>query len=450
MSNYNRVNKSNGSTAWKAGETITHTEHNDEWDTFLNEYNGNIDNRNIAQTAGQLIGSEKVESHATTETQYLTSTSAGDTFSGTRPTDLDGELEAIRYRLLQLSGGSNFKGTNTSGTMTDLSWLEPAVVGPNLLPNSGFEALTGAAGTAPDGWTKVGSPSTFALQSATELDEGVNKRSLNVIATSTGNEGVSYVLDGLKADTLYVVGAAYVRTTGGVLISVSGAVSSGAYRAFSESDTTSTTGTLITRNYVVKTDSSGTALTCTFGVTGQAGSEVDLYRVWVKEMGDRTTYENIPPIPAQVKTETANTFVDNTGGTVSGGYLESTISNLSASVYVPGPGYELTYEAMINISMFNWDLVSQAAARVTIEMDTGSGYNTVRTYANEVGHAGVYAGAFTWTESPHLKYVLPLPVPGTTYAFRIKLGAYDGTHVYLNALNVTTSESHAVLTMRRV
>ena len=78
--------------------------------------------------------------HAEDDATFLTATSPGDSFSTSRPTNLEGELERLRYRIKANNGYlTEQKATNASNSLTTLGWTEPPIAGPNLLLNAGFE-----------------------------------------------------------------------------------------------------------------------------------------------------------------------------------------------------------------------------------------------------------------------------------------------------------------------
>lgn len=73
----------------------------------------------------------------------------------------------------------------------------------NLLYNGSFEAGT-AAGTNPDGWSDIGSP-TNGISDLSNSSEG-DGVAATVLATGSSNEGIQQTVGGLKISTVYSVG----------------------------------------------------------------------------------------------------------------------------------------------------------------------------------------------------------------------------------------------------
>lgn len=446
MATHTRTTKSSGGTGWEDGNTITAAEHNAEWDALVNDYNGNVNNDNIAKTAGKLIDADKIDDHASSDAEFVQSTAdPGNRFSPNRPTDLEGEIEALRYRIRHNQGGENFQIRDSTGTMVDASWLEPGVSGENLLYNSGFELQTGGAGTAPDGWTLNGAATTVAIEAPSELDMGKEKRSLNIVATGAGGCTIDRVVRGLKADTLYVVGAAYVRTLGSFRLSTTGGLTSANYQDILFFDASGVG--LQVQNFVIRTDSSGSDITFRVGPIAVAGADMNIYGVWFKELNERTTFDRQPHVPRQsVKDTTAANYT----GTIASNWEDFTHTPLSLSVYVPTEGYSVQYEADLETGFTNpTPKTNGPVARWVLEMDIdGGGWNSVDGRSAEAGNTTAGLLSESRIAFPRLKHVVDDPVPGSTYNFRVRIGAYDQETVALNLLQ--GGNSRAELELRRL
>ena len=119
MATHTRTTKTTGGTNWVDGSVVTAAEFNAEWDGLVTDYNGNINDDNIALTAGKLIDSDKINDHAASDAAFTGSgSSPGDLFTPTKPTDLRGELEALRYRIKQNVGGDNFNAMSAASAVT--------------------------------------------------------------------------------------------------------------------------------------------------------------------------------------------------------------------------------------------------------------------------------------------------------------------------------------------
>lgn len=74
----------------------------------------------------------------------------------------------------------------------------------NLIKNGNFSVWTGAAGDAPDAWSKIGTPTSVSGAGFI----------LTIQSAGFGNEGCSQTLSGLKASTAYMI-ICYARATAG-------------------------------------------------------------------------------------------------------------------------------------------------------------------------------------------------------------------------------------------
>jgi len=459
MATYTRTTKATGTTEWQDNAVIDDDEHNAEWNQFVTEYNGNIDNDNIAKTGGKLIASDKINHYSATEVEQLATTSPGTTFGLTPATDLQKELEGLRYRILQNLVGDNFQAWDKDASdFADMGWMEPKVVGPNILPNSGFEVQSGVANSAPDGWTKVGSPA-ISIEAASDYEMGTHKRSLKIVAAGAGFEGVRYVAQGLKADTKYLVGAAYTVSSDGFALTTTGALSTSFdYGNVSFVDSTGTA--LEVRNFAIQTNSLVTGdVTVSFGVTGNIGADANIYQVWMREMNEAAPYET-PTIPIQTVTDSTQVEYSNSSGP---SWVDTDYTGLNLSVFVPAPGYVLTYEADLTAT---YQIQDETAANdawestVDLQMEAGSGngYNSVFL----TGMDGTWEATPTSTESfrasahPRLRHVVSDPEPGLLYSFKIVVGVYNENvttnTVTINPVSIGArqTQSRAELELRRI
>lgn len=407
-----------------------------EFENFRTTLNGNLDNANISASAA--IAATKVDpipparvlDHADSETEYKTMTTPGDTGTPSLPSTLEEELERLRYRIGANRGYLTSSYMDNSGpTVTSNSWTEPAIVGPNLLPNPGFELQTGGAGTAPDGWTLVGTPSTVAIENPAHTGTGLEKRSLNIV-TDAANEGLSVAVAGLKTGVKYLVGMAYSITDNGttpgtVRISTSGGLASGDYQNLILTDGTEASTTVSILQGLVKPTTTPGTITVSIDAT-QSGADFNLHEVWMYEVADGKPVD-LPSIPTQTARDiTASTFPTTWTGTGST-WRTDTLTSLSLSQYVPYRGYRFTYEVSLPYSSVDSSASREAArvyAAIQLNID-GGGANTVagpvimeiRSASSDMRDSGTL----------FLKYVVDNPTPGSTYAFTTLLGVYDAS-----------------------
>lgn len=433
MSTYTRITKSNGTTEWASGETITHTEHNNEWNTFLTDYNGGITNANISGSAAIAnsklvdIAMSKVLDLADDIATYSGTTTPGDTASPSLPTNLSEEMTRLRYRIAANRRYlTNVYYMNSSGTATAASWLEPSPVGPNLLPNPGFEVPLASSTSAPSGWTLVSTPSLLAIENPAFPTYGLEKRSLN-ITTNGANEGISVDVGGLKSGAKYLIGMAYTLTdngnpTPGVLrLSTTNGLASGNYRNLVLDTSTEAASTVVVVNGIVKAQTPAVTMTVSITAT-TAGADFNILEVWMYELSDGYPVD-LPSIPTQTASVSTATS-GMTGWTGTGNaWRTDTLSGLSLTAYVPAAGYRLIYEVSVPIrSTNNSDegLIAYGAIQRNVD---GGGASTVVGPSFFEGHAVSSNGTFGHTFN--MRYVLDNPTPGSSYAMTFLLGAYD-------------------------
>lgn len=417
MANIARGPKAAGGTSFTTGAIIA-AEVNYDLDTAYNKINGNLDEDSLSlatQIPNALlvdIDAAKVTDHAETAAVFLTATSGGDTGTPVLPTDLEGELEALRYSIganKSISNGLKFRAT--SGTMTAAGWTEPPIVGFNLMPNAGFEVHSGSSTDAPDGWTLVGTVSSIAIEAAADVVAGLYKRSTN-ITTSAATSGISVILSGLRASKKYLVGVAYTRTAGEMNVTTTNALGSGDYKDLAFSD--STTTTIMEFQGIVKSDASATDITVS--ITGtSSGANFNLHRAWFYEMGVNSPWET-PHIPMQTATYTTADDVQTSAGP---GGVWDTKTDLSLSQYIPMEGYRMIYEATLTFVTEAQGGGSDVWVAFRIQQNIDAGGAT--TVEGPIGFVPNLAGATSVRASASvtLKYILENPTPGSTYAFTV-------------------------------
>ena len=441
MSTHTRTTKSNGTTEWANGEVILHSEHNDEWNQFLTDYNGGITNDNISGSAAIAnskladIAMSKVLDYADDIATYKTTATPGDTGSPSLPTTLQAEMTRLRYRLDALKRYStNVYYMNSSGTATAAAWFEPILVGRNLIPNPGFEVHSAGTPNAPDGWSLVSTPATVAIENPAYTSVGLEKRSLNIV-TNGANEGISCTIAGLRASTKYLVGMTYTLTDNGTVagvlrLSTTNGLGSGDYQNLTLDTSTEAAATVATVQGIVKSTSTPDSITVS--ITGTtAGADFNLIDVWMYEISDGKP-SDLPHIPMQTVSLTTEdtavpaSFVANPGG--NGNFTFETYSSFNLSQYIPFRGYALVYEVDLS---FVANSGQQAVFSFEIQENVdGGGAATVEgpyTYVSDDNGNTHQSG-----QTIKLRFRRENPTPGSTYAYTTRIGAFGNGVNYVD------------------
>jgi hypothetical protein len=427
MSTYTRPAKTvsgGGTTSVVDGNKWPASEINADFDGLVTLVNGNLDTENLSASASiansQLddIAMTKVLDYADTITEYISTTTPGDTASPSLPTTLAAEMVRLRYRMAaNRKYMTNVYYMSSGGTATAAGWIEPPIVGPNLLPNPGFEVHSAGTPNAPDGWTLVNGPlATVAIENPAFATYGLEKRSLNIV-TNGANEGISVAVGGLKSGAKYLIGMAYTLTDNGTVagvlrLSTTSGLAAGDYQNLVIDTATEAAGTVVVVNGIVKAQTPAVSMTVSITAT-TAGGDFNLPEVWMYELSDGYPIE-LPAIPMQTATySTANDTLTNAGA---GAW--SNRSDLTLSQYIPFRGYRLTYEVTL---CFRGEILSGA---------TDENYEfAFRIQQNiDAGGATTVEGPYAWRQHPvsqgegrggivTLKYVIENPTPGSTYEF---------------------------------
>lgn len=407
MTIHSRTTKANGTTEWASADLVLSAEFNDEWNSFLNDYNGNIADANISATAD--IDPGKIGDYAASNAEFLTTFTLGDSYASAKPATLEEELGALRYQGKYAQFGQNLKSYNGTTTET-LGWFEPRLAGGNLLFNHAFESQATGVVTSVDGWTLAGAP-TLSIDAPAESSLGLEKRSLDI---SGSGVGISQVVSGLKASTKYRVGISYVRgtATGTFTFATVGADNTSNYRDFSHVD--STTVNVQEENYVIQTTAAAGDVTVTLTTSADPSAQVNAYFVWFYEMQDRapTAELSVPTVVKDVATQATYS------GTTVNVWDYSTISGLEHTAYVPANGYELEASVVLQgylTSATSTDMEMKFALEMQID---GGGFSDVSVLA--ANESVVLVGATT-IRSIHLQHVVPSAAAGSTYEFRVRV-----------------------------
>lgn len=331
--------KSSGGTALTDSYDVLAAELNADFDTIFTEINGNLNSTNIAVggvTSAALasgISQAKIDDYSATATEAKIETNPDVSSSESLATTLQGELERIRYVLKRQSLGGralHYAGAANLSTY----WGDYSVRGPNLVRNNSFEVKTTIDGSAPDGWTIVGTP-TVLTTAPTDTSNGKGK-CISITGDDT-IEGIQQAITGLKKSTHYFVQCRYVTTVGTMVMVTSGADVTSNFRDITINGTSATWDTM---SAVVKTDSSATAITLNF-ITLQAADAFKVDDVTFQEM-DKEIVVSPKTIVVRDSSTTAGAL-SNAEGVFPAG------DGLTAAVTVPSSGCTISVRACCRI-----------------------------------------------------------------------------------------------------
>lgn len=416
MATIQRGSKSAGGTEFSTGPVLA-AEVNTDLNTLYNEVNGSLDNANIKGTAG--IAETKIDDISSTATAAASVAFPGSAESPSLATTLSGEIQRLRYAIGRMAlGGGGTSIKHYDGAEKSVPWFEEVLRGPNQVRNSSFEAQSGGAGTAPDGWALVGTPSTLSL--ATSTVGAGSGRSARIVTDASG-EGISQTFAGLKASTLYLLTVEASVASGTLSVTTTGAMTTGSYRNAAR---TSTTTARHWMGVLLKTDATPTNLV--LSLTGvSSGADFTLDTVGLYEV--RTDVMTPPGYLAVSDSSNATT---GTLDTTRRGFPDG--DALSVSLSVPGPGYSIRVTANCCFT----DNVANTMVAVLVEND-GSATDATSAHsaigANEGG-------------SVNLHYVNTSPTPGATYTYTIEAllrtgaGTNNGTIGGVTAVSRLTAE----------
>ena len=399
--------------------TILAAEVNTDFNTVYELTEGNIDEDNIDPAANipnsslAPIGTTFTLSHADDDATWFATRYPGTTAVPVKPLSLAFELENIRWRMHGNKAQINVQYMDSDNNLVDAGWVEPGSVGRNLLPNPGFEAQTGVADSAPDGWALVGTPATVDILVPSDEEAGLEKRSLRIEADDA-SEGISTVVGGLKSSTKYIIGIAYILNVGEMnLITAGGLPANTDYQDISFNDSTAA-GAFESWQGIFSTNATADDVTVTIQSTA-AADDFEVFYVWMYELSDLTPVE-IPHIPMQ-KVDWAGSGNDTQTNAGAGAW--ETKTGLSLEQYVPHVGYKFTYEVMLSfVSGGSGQATSipSYAFRIQEEID-GGGADTVE---GPFAYNGILAGASSVSPGlVTLKHVIENPTPGSIYAFTV-------------------------------
>ena len=437
MANITRGTKANGTTEFVDDTAALASEVNTDLNTIYNEFNGGIDETNLSgsiaipNSALVTVDGTKVADHSDDAATAATATTPGDTatLASNLPTNLEEEIEALRYRIGTARGFTAATYYPSGGSATDVSWSEPPISGPNLIVNGGFEQGDSLTSTeAPTGWTLIGTPATTSIAAAAtdSLTEGSLKRTFNW-TTDGAQEGIVQTLTGLKTSTKYIASVRYFKNSAdNFTLNITGAATSTDYENPTFVDDVASISTeYTTANVIFITGSTGPTVNVRIYST-DTSADMSIASVTVHELNEEipVTVPHIPVLTATHDTAEAlpNTTAWNAG---SGGWVWETVGELALSQYVPCRGYRLVFECQLSWTNTNPGTSNLQRHGIRAYLDTGGGAAVVDgPYLVSSGGTTGVANS-TWGQIATLKYYVDNPTPGLTYAFTVEVGGYN-------------------------
>lgn len=317
-----------GGTAFKDNTDALASEVNTDLDTVYSEVNGNLDENNVPALPWSVISTapdpEDIDDTSGTGAEQDVSQSPGDHSSRTLATNVEDELQQLRYGVERLGIGTNTVRQDTASE-EDVSWIEDVPGGPNLVINGGFGLYSGDTATpdVADGWAFVGTPTTSEIEQDSQA-EGTTV-SYHVVAGI--GEGVQQTVTDLKGDTRYLIVVDAKVASGDTWNLITTGADTNEWDDVSD---TLTATSFTKKGYVVETDSTPTDIVIRFTGTA-AADDINIREVSMRELGTMPRTERTgwtyPAVKISTSTALSASLAD--------------ISGLAQDVVVPGPGYEV-------------------------------------------------------------------------------------------------------------
>jgi hypothetical protein len=280
----------------------------------------------------------------------------------------------------------------TNATST---WIDGPPRAGNLIYNGGFDVLQTLATDADgDGWVRVQTPTTLAAIALVEDEGNGHGQAIQIIDTDVALAGIKQTLNGLKAGTKYQVIARVQDDLGKCRIVTTGAD---------------------TNQLTVDSDDTGNWQTIS-GTFETDGTPTDVViQLLAVAQSDNCTFNfvgvyeiNTDPIPRAGHIISEDTSAS--GHTITG--VAAVIAGLSTEITVPGPGYIIRVDYMVNIAEtagVSWQGTLQVS-----EESSGVG---------QLAHIFVISSG---DSSGSGYYYNPEPTPGTTYTYEVEADEISG------------------------
>jgi hypothetical protein len=217
-----------GTSAFGSNCVLTAAELNADFDLFVNEFNGGIEDVNVDGNAN--IDPSKIGDYSATAAEHGTDSSPGVYGAETLPTTLEVELQQIRYKLAQACGTQGAIRRNAAGVQ-QVDWIELCSDGHNVAPNSSF-FLDSDADTTPDGWSLVVNGTTLASNKNERDGPG---KGLSIVGLAAA-DGAAFTFEMPRNDTRYLIVARVSMFAGTAEITTTGADAAGEWRDIAATD----------------------------------------------------------------------------------------------------------------------------------------------------------------------------------------------------------------------
>jgi len=367
-----------------------------------------------------------IDDYSTDEAEADNSSNPGTADNTTLATNLEEEIAQLRYKIEQLTVGTNATAVASGdGTDTDAHWIDGPYRPGNLIYNGNFDSLnTLAIGADGDGWTRVNTPTTLEAIALVESEGNGDGNALRIIDTADANSGVSQTLDGLKADTKYLLIARVQDDVGTCSVGTSGADTNELTLVSDDS------GNWQTLSGTFETDSTPTDVTIQI-LAVTASDDVSVKFVGVYEIND-------DPLPkgsdVVVQVTSTDTTAIATGGTLTPIKATGGASDLSVAVTPSVPGTIIEVTGLLVISS------STANARDTSVQIDENGSNVGPLVGTHTTHTGD-------VRSVPVHYINTSPTPGTTYTYKLDAETDTGAITQGGSINGNTLESYIQVRM---
>lgn len=214
-------------------QTILSAELNADFNTIVNEINGQLDEDNILAgaitntsiNATANIAETKIDDISATAAAQQTTADpgAGDTSNRNLATSLQAEIQQLRRAILRLGVGTS---ANNGAAEGEAGWYDFPPSGRNLIQNGLFTITDDRASGAPTdpslpvGWNEIIGDETWALTTATGLGDA---QAVRVSGSGSAGAGATQTLAGLKPGARYLIGCEALATTGTFALTTTGA-----------------------------------------------------------------------------------------------------------------------------------------------------------------------------------------------------------------------------------
>lgn len=399
MASIARGAKAAGGTDFTPGTAALADEVDTDLDTIVNKINGSINDDNINDiskaTQTDVWDPDEINDASNDEDAHKVVQSPGTDPDASQvlPTDLEDELQQLRYKAKENGVGTGTKRFDTvAGAEKDVGWYTLPARGPNWIANPEFLIDTSTtANDPPDGWTKVGTPTTLETQAKATADGAGNE--LHCVAASA-NEGVRRTVTGLRSSTLYAIIYRAYETSGDTLnVTTTGATGT----TYSNIAGVHTDTSYTEYSHVILTDATPTDIVLSF-LADAGGDEFFIDYAYMMEL--RAT-----PIPGEHGSAYSGQAIVTSETTVPQGPSWTSLSGFDTSITCPGANFEIEVKVELNYAATSgagegWFRLMEDA----VQKRTGLGQ--ART---------TYSGSMVT-----MTYVNDAPVAGTTYDYTVE------------------------------